>query len=166
MLRLETETGWLLITHPDHAHLAADFAAAWGNEQFRSPEPRARVLKGIAAHDDGWTARDQHPGITREGKPSAFSAELVGKYGAFEEMDLDQYLAVRQRATQALSQDDAYAALLVSMHSVNLLTEHVDRSGIAPADLTLFDRFLDHIRAGQKKLHADVAADSTLREEE
>src|SRR5271154_91198 len=58
MLRLETETGWWLITHPDHARLAGAFAEAWGNAQFCSPEPRARVLRGIASHDDGWMVRD------------------------------------------------------------------------------------------------------------
>ena len=47
MLRLETEDGWWLITHVDHAHLAGAFAAKWGNDLFRSPEPRANVLKGI-----------------------------------------------------------------------------------------------------------------------
>ncbi len=40
MLRMESETGWWLITHPDHARLAGDFAAAWGNAGFRKPEPR------------------------------------------------------------------------------------------------------------------------------
>ena len=85
---METETGWWLITHPDHARLAGAFAAAWGNEQFRKPEPRDRVLYGISTHDDGWADRDKHPSITREGKPSAFSTELVGKYSAFEEIDL------------------------------------------------------------------------------
>ena len=46
MLRMESETGWWLITHPDHARLAGEFATAWGNAQFRKPEPRARVLQG------------------------------------------------------------------------------------------------------------------------
>ena len=77
MLRLETETGWWLVTHPDHARLAGAFAERWGNEKFLPPEPRARVLKGIALHDDGWLARDAKPEITRQGKPSAFSVELV-----------------------------------------------------------------------------------------
>jgi hypothetical protein len=166
MLRVETETGWLLITHPDHAHLAGDFAEAWGNEQFRSPEPRARVLKGISCHDDGWISRDAHPSITREGKPSAFSVELVGKYSAFEEIDLDQYLAVRERAVQAMAADDPYAAMLISMHTYNLLTEHADRSTIAQKDLVLFDRFLDHQKLTQKKLHAAIAADTSLQDEE
>jgi Protein of unknown function (DUF3891) len=166
MLRMETETGWLLITHPDHAHLAGDFAAAWGNQQFRSPEPRARVLKGINCHDDGWTARDAHPLITREGKPSAFSVELVGKYSAFEEIDLDEYLAVRQRAVQTMAAEDPYAALLISMHTHNLLTQHADRTTIAAKDIPLLDRFLAFQHATQKKLRATIAVDATLRAEE
>jgi hypothetical protein len=166
MLRIETETGWLLVTHPDHAHLAGDFAAAWGNEQFRSPEPRARVLKGISCHDDGWTARDAQPTITREGKPSAFSVELVGKYAAFEEIDLDEYLTVRQRAVQAMADDDPYAALLVSMHTYNLLTQHADRTTIAAADLPLLDRFLEHLQTTQKRLRTSINEDASLPAEE
>jgi len=41
MLRMESETGWWLITHPDHARLAGAFATAWGNALFRKPEPNA-----------------------------------------------------------------------------------------------------------------------------
>ena len=103
MLRLETETGWWLVTHPDHARLAGAFAERWGNERFLPPEPRAHVLKGIARHDDGWAARDAAPQITRQGKPSAFSVELVGKYSAFEEIDLADYLAVRDRAVRLIA---------------------------------------------------------------
>ncbi len=57
MLRLETETGWWLVTHPDHARLAGAFAERWGNERFLPPEPRTNVLRGIACHDDGWALR-------------------------------------------------------------------------------------------------------------
>jgi hypothetical protein len=163
---METETGWLLVTHPDHARLAGDFAAAWGNTQFRSPEPRARVLRGIASHDDGWTARDAHPVITREGKPSAFSVELVGKYSAFEEIDLEEYLAVRERAVQTVAEQDPYAALLISMHTHNLLTEHADRSTIAAGDLPLLDTFLDRLQWFQVDLHNVIDGDPTVRDEE
>jgi hypothetical protein len=100
MLRLETESGWWLVTHPDHARLAGAFAERWGNERFRPPEPRRYVLHGIACPDDGWALRDSAPQITRQGKPSAFSVELVCKYSAFEENDLADYLAVRDRAVR------------------------------------------------------------------
>lgn len=166
MLRMETETGWQLITHPDHARLAGAFAAAWGNERFRRPEPRERVLLGIASHDDGWAARDERPSITRQGKPSAFSIELVGKYSAFEEIDLADYLAVRDRAVRTIAERDPYAGLLVAMHTYNLLTEHADRSTIAPEGLVLLDNFLEKQRAYQQELRGAIAADSTLAPEE
>ena len=164
MLRMESETGWWLITHPDHAHLAGEFATAWGNANFRKPQPRARVLKGIARHDDGWAARDAHPSITRQGRPSAFSTELVGKYSAFEEIDLEEYLAVRDHAVRIIADEDPYAGLLISMHTYNLLTVHADRSTIAPAGLTLLDAFLNRQREYQRELHVKIAEDCSLTE--
>jgi hypothetical protein len=164
MLRTESESGWWLITHPDHARLAGQFAAAWGNAQFRQPEPRTRVLNAIATHDDGWAARDLRPSITRQGKPSAFSIELVGKYSAFEEIDLRDYLAVRDRAVRMVAQQDPYAALLVSMHTYSLLTAHADRSAIAPEGLALLDAFLKGQKTFQAELQRAIAADKTLNE--
>ena len=162
MLRMQSETGWWLIRHPDHARLAGAFAAAWGNELFRRPEPRERVLHGIATHDDGWAARDAHPTITRQGKPSAFSIELVGKYSAFEEIDIAEYLAVRDRAVRIIADKDPYAGLLILMHTYNLLTERADRSTIPPQGLALLDAFLERQRTYQGELLAAIAADATL----
>jgi len=166
MLRLETETGWWLITHVDHAHLAGAFAAKWGNTLFRSPQPREHVLKGISRHDDGWRTRDAEAQITRAGKPSAFSVELVGKYSAFEEIDLADYLAVRENALRLIVEEDAYAAILVSMHTCNLLTERADRSTIAPAQLPLLDAFLARQLNLQQQLRRRIAADSAFSCEE
>ncbi len=166
MLRLESETGWWLVTHVDHAHLAGQFADQWGNELFLAPEPRDRVLRGINTHDDGWAARDQEPQITRQGKPSAFSVELVGKYSAFEEIDLADYLAVRERAVRMVAEADAYAALLVSMHTYNLLTARADRTTIQPDQLPLLDAFLARQLEFQQDLRARLAGDKQLAPEE
>jgi len=166
MLRLETETGWWLVTHPDHACLAGAFAERWGNENFLPPEPRAHVLKGIARHDDGWLARDAAPQITRQGKPSAFSVELVGKYSAFEEIDLADYLAVRDRAVRLIAEEDAYAAVLISMHTYSLLSEHADRSTIAPGDLPLLDRFLEQQKSFQRLLLQRISDDARFSAEQ
>ena len=166
MLRLETETGWWLVTHPDHARLAGAFAERWGNERFLPPEPREHVLRGVARHDDGWAARDAQPQITRQGKPSAFSVELVGKYSAFEEIDLEDYLAVRDRAVRLIAAEDPYAAILVSMHTYSLLHDHADRSTIAPAQLPLLDRFLEQQKALQASLLAQIAANPRFTPEQ
>jgi hypothetical protein len=152
MLRLATPEGWWLITHPDHACLAGDFASAWGNNLFVPPAPREPVLKGIYAHDDGWRARDASPSINREGKPAAFSTELVGKYSAFEEIDLEAYLAVRENAVLAMAEEDAYAAILISMHTHNLLSARADRSTIRADRLPLLDAFLN----AQQQLQQDL----------
>jgi hypothetical protein len=166
MLRLKTASGWWLVTHVDHAWLAGAFAEKWGNEMFRSPEPRLHVLKGIARHDDGWLARDAEPQITRQGKPSAFSVELVGKYSAFEEIDLADYLAVRGDALRLIAEEDAYAAILVSMHTYNLLTERADRSTIAPEQLPLLDAFLAAQKELQQRLRMRILEDRSFSEAE
>src|ERR1700736_6875817 len=162
MLRLQSKSGWWLVTHVDHAHLAGAFAEKWGNERFLAPEPRERVLRGVHAHDDGWAARDQQPQITRQGKPSAFSVELVGKYSAFEEIDLADYLAVRDKAVRLIASEDAYAAVLIAMHTYSLLNDHADRSTIAPVDLPLLDQFLDGQRSFQDALRRQIATDSSF----
>jgi hypothetical protein len=162
MLRLETETGWWLVTHPDHARLAGAVAEAWGNATFRAPEPRAHVLLGVRVHDDGWAARDASPSITKQGKPAAFSVELVGKYSAFEEIDLQDYLNVRERAVAEIATKDAYAALLVSKHTYNLLTARADRSTIAAEQLPLLDDFLERQRELQKGLFAAIRGDASF----
>lgn len=166
MLRMESDTGWWLIRHRDHAELAGAFAAAWGNAMFRRPEPRARVLHGIARHDDGWAARDAHPVITRQGKPSAFSVELVGKYSAFEEIDIADYLAVRERAVRMIAENDPYAGLLIALHTYNLLTAHADRSTIMPEGLALLDAFLARQRTYQAELRKAIQSEASLAPEE
>lgn len=166
MIRLQSKTGWWLVTHVDHAHLAGAFAEKWGNDLFLGPEPRAHVLRGIASHDDGWAARDRQPQITRQGKPSAFSVELVGKYSAFEEIDLPDYLAVRERAVRMVAEVDPYAALLVSMHTYDLLSARADRSTIRPDQLPLLDAFLARQAELQDSLRACLAADTRFRPDE
>ena len=132
MIRIETDSGWILVEHPEHARLAGRFAAHWGNAVFAPPEPRADVLTAVARHDDAWATRDTVPFLTREGRPSAFSRELVGTYSAFEEIDLADYLAVRGRAAEAVAADNTYAAIIISMHTVSLLTTQADLRASGP----------------------------------
>src|ERR1019366_10356304 len=122
-------------------------------------------LHGIHVHDDGWAVRDATPSITRQGKPSAFSTELVGKYSAFEEIDLADYLAVRDRAVRLIASEDPYAAALISMHTYSLLHDHADRSTVAPAQLPLLDEFLAGQKALQDSLRKQIAANPSLKPE-
>ncbi|MCH2156692.1 MAG: DUF3891 family protein [Opitutales bacterium] len=142
MLRLEKDNGWILITHPAHGKLAGHFAAAWGNETFLHPEPIDLVNLGVTHHDDAWAVRDADPFVTREGLPSAFSKELVGTYDSFEEIDMADYLAVRGAAAEKVAEHAAYSAILVSMHTHNLLTAHVDPATLTEDQAGQLDTFL------------------------
>lgn len=157
MIRIATDSGYTLVPHQEHARLAGRFAEHWGNSLFpapAAPEAMPHVVTAVARHDDAWAGRDATPFLTREGKPSAFTRELVGTYSAFEEIDLADYLAVRGAATEAVAKDDPFAAILVSMHTHNLLTEQADISTIKPADRPLHAAFV----AGQLNRQCALAA--------
>jgi|GEM_PF-283970 hypothetical protein len=158
MIRIETEEGWTLIEHPEHARLAGRFAARWGNAEFAAPEPRADILVAVTRHDDAWADRDRLPFLTRQGRPSAFSQELVGKYSAFEEIDLADYLRVRGRAAEVVAADNPYAAVVISMHTVDLLTTHADLSGLGDADRELHRVFIGGQRHAQAERIRSLSA--------
>lgn len=157
MIRLSTSTGYLLVPHQEHARLAGRFAARWGNSVFPAPGPAdvlPEIMVAVFRHDDAWAVRDAAPFNTREGRPAAFTRELVGTYAAFEEIDLADYLAVRGAATEAVAAAHPYAAILVSMHTYNLLTEQADLNTIKPGDRALHTAFVE----GQLRRQSELAA--------
>lgn len=158
MIRQETDRQWVLVTHPDHARLAGQFADAWGNNRFARPEPYPNIGYAIYHHDDGWIARDASPSLTPAGLPEAFTGALVGAYSAFEEIDLPAYLDVRAEATAAVARTDAYAGILVSMHTYNLLSEQADLSTIRPEHREIHRRFLENQKNWQQETAARIGA--------
>lgn len=73
MIRRVTDSGWLLISQVDHAHLAADLARAWGNDHV-TPLPLGEwLLPTIRDHDAGWRAWEAEPIITSDGLPRQFT---------------------------------------------------------------------------------------------
>jgi hypothetical protein len=164
MLRIETDTGWILVEHPEHARLAGKFAEHWGNSEFAAPEPRADILTAVARHDDAWSRRDAEPFLTPQGRPSAFSRELVGKYSAFEEIDLADYLAVRERAADIVAADNPYAAIVISMHTVDLVTEQADLTRLSEPDRALHRAFVERQLHLQRKMVAALARNPAYAE--
>jgi hypothetical protein len=157
MIRIEQENDWLLLSHPDHAALAGEFARHWKNEFFAPPKPFTHILDATARHDDSWGDRDATPLLTAEMNPSAFSEELVGTYDAFEEIDLPDYLGVRGQATEAAALRDPYSAILISMHTVNLLTVQADLSTLNDTDRAIHKEFIDGQLNRQEELKARLS---------
>lgn len=152
MIRIDHDDSWLLLEHADHAALAGEFARHWKNQKFLPPDPFVHVLDAVSRHDDSWKSVDAFPSLTPDGNPSAFSHELVGSYDAFEEIELRDYLGVRGRATEQAASRDPYAAVLISMHTVNLLTEQADLSGLSAEDAAFHREFVEGQIRRQKEL--------------
>jgi hypothetical protein len=164
MIRIETGEGWILVEHREHARLAGRFAARWGNALFAAPEPRADVLTAVRRHDDAWAAKDGSPHMTRQGRPGAFSQELVGKYSAFEEIDLADYLAVRGRAAQVVAVDNPFAAVVISMHTVDLLTAQADLSALSGRERRIHADFIEEQHRQQAALIRRLEGNPRYRE--
>ena len=75
MIRRDDGDDWLLMSQVDHAHLASEIAAVWGNDVVASLPVPDLLVPAIRDHDEGWRDWEQTPAIDPEtGKPRDFTA--------------------------------------------------------------------------------------------
>ena len=159
MIRTETQHGWWLVTHSDHARLAASIAREWGNATFPRPEPRTSLLAAILRHEDALHQPDLTPEIAADGQPLAVSRAMLGAAIPLRGIDLDQNLARRTRAVQLVAADDPYAALLVALQTEDELTRLADRSALTTQQNSLLQRFLDEEVRFRDQLRLEIDED-------
>jgi Protein of unknown function (DUF3891) len=94
---------WQVVMQPDHADLSAAFARAWGTPLSPS------LVIATERHDDGWAVWEQSPRVGGDGKP-------VG----FLDVDVRAHLAFYRAGIAAITEEDADAGLLVSMHGAGI----------------------------------------------
>ena len=94
---------WQVVLQPDHADLSASFARAWA-----TPLPSSLVI-ATERHDDGWAVWEQSPRVDGDGKPVNFL-----------EVDVRAHLAFYRAGIAAITEEDADAGLLVSMHGAGI----------------------------------------------
>lgn len=143
MIRNPTSDGWDLILQTDHAEVSATIARHWKNDQFEPPKPFAHVLDAIAHHDDSWKQKDNKPTITDDGEPNAFGSDLDDAYSVFRGYNLEEYLTARKQVAEASLDRDLYAAVLISMHSVDLLTTKTDAAIFTEDEQRTLDKYID-----------------------
>ena len=103
----------LVSTQEDHAELAAQFAAHWGNRRFSQLRPFKTMLFATMFHDSGYREFEGNPPINIEkGRPFALREEVPG----FETTELNAYA----KNVEWVYSHDPYAGLLVSMHRTGL----------------------------------------------
>jgi len=103
---------WQVVMQTDHADLSGAFARAWA-------EPVSPALVVAAErHDDGWAVWEQSPRVGDDGKPVNFL-----------EVDVRAHLAFYRAGIAAITEEDADAGLLVSMHGAGIYQQ---RYGLDP----------------------------------
>jgi Protein of unknown function (DUF3891) len=106
---------WQVVLQTDHADLSAAFARAWADQ---GPN-HASLVVAAERHDDGWAVWEQAPRVDETGKPVNFL-----------EVDVRSHLAFYRAGIAAISEQDADAGLLVSMHGAGIYRQ---RYGLDPA---------------------------------
>jgi Protein of unknown function (DUF3891) len=103
---------WQVVMQTDHADLSAAFARAWAAPLSPS------LVVAAERHDDGWAVWEQAPRVGDDGKPVNFL-----------EVDIRSHLAFYRAGIAAITEQDADAGLLVSMHGAGIYRQ---RYGLDP----------------------------------
>jgi uncharacterized protein DUF3891 len=96
---------WQVVLQTDHADLSGEVARAWREQ---GPHHSSLVV-AAERHDDGWAVWEQAPRVDADGKPVNFL-----------EVDVRSHLAFYRAGIAAITEQDADAGLLVSMHGAGI----------------------------------------------
>ena len=105
MIVRDAGAAWQVVLQPEHAELSEEVARAWAD---RGPRHESVVL-AARRHDDGWATWERSPMVDGEGKPVSFL-----------DVHVPAHLAFYRAGIAAVTDEDAYAGLLVSMHGAGI----------------------------------------------
>ncbi len=148
MIRRPAGDDFLLITQTDHALLSQQLAARFGNRKFATAGETA--VNAIGLHDAGWPLHDDQPLLNQRGLP-------LDVFEMPRDLSMPIWAASAERAADA----DAYAGLLVSLHSLSLSIHSTPRP---PQKTDAFDvRHMHEQFAINKFQHREVERQEQLR---
>jgi len=106
---------WQVVLQINHADLSGDFARAWAEQGGRHDS----LTLAAARHDDGWAVWERSPLVDEGGKPINFF-----------DVSVLSHLAFYRACIAAVTEEDPYAGLLISMHGAGIYRQ---RYGLDPA---------------------------------
>ncbi len=146
MIRREWSGQLLLIPQTAHAQLAGKLAGQWGNDEFLSPEPRLEVILATSQHDNGWEEWERAPQLNpQKGLPYHFT-----------EMPIPEHLRIWRDSVERMRKQNAYAALLVSLHGAALYAHDLDPSRDSPESREQVREFLSEQLKVQQALRWEL----------
>ncbi|MFN8224277.1 MAG: DUF3891 family protein [Gaiellales bacterium] len=113
---------WAIVLQTEHGELAGKFASLWSPR----PEPFRSLHTVARRHDDGWFIWERGPSLNPEGQPANFL-----------DVPVPIHLSFYKATIEALTAEDAYAGLILSMHGAGIYKQ---RYGLQ-SDLRM--RFVD-----------------------
>jgi hypothetical protein len=146
MIVCEVGGKWQIVMQTDHADLSGDLARRWTERTDRATSLEVAAER----HDDGWAVWEQAPMCdVQSGKPLNFL-----------DVGVLAHLAFYRAGIAAISEQDPYAGLLVSMHGAGI---YRGRYGLQP-ELSL--TFAGEVRAQVDAFVAEQESKFEARERE
>jgi hypothetical protein len=144
---------WQVVLQTDHADLSAAFARAWSDTGPRHDS----VVLAAERHDDGWGVWEQSPLVDSGGEPVNFL-----------DVRVPAHLAFYRAGIAAITDEDPYAGLLVSMHGAGIYRQRYGEDPglrLTQADEVagLVEEFVAEQEAGVAARAAAVGVDDELR---
>lgn len=130
----------LLVTQPDHAHLAGELLALWRAGDLPDHPRRADLLFAVREHDNGWREADAAPRWDpARGLPHDFMT-----------LPRAERIEVWERGPCRFAAERPYAALLIARHALNLFGDRREEED--------WDRLLDFLEDFSAGLLAGTGA--------
>lgn len=153
MIVRDVGDAWQVVLQTDHADLSGAIAEVWAD---RGPRHDAVAL-AARRHDDGWAVWERSPLVDGDGAPVSFLDVHVGAH-----------LAFYRAGIAAITDEDPYAGLLVSMHGAGIYRQRYGedpglRLTRAAEVQELVDAFVDEQEAGYDARLAELGIDDELR---
>lgn len=147
MIVTESAGRYRFVTQPDHGAISGRLARHWGNDAFAPPERRHPVRVAAETHDQGWTNYDLRPRFD-DGDPVDFTQ--------VPDADWHDFYA---RGVDTVTDLDAYAGLLTSMHAAGLRCAGYGARPAIPDRMDEFAcaAFVERQEAHQRAIAADAA---------
>jgi uncharacterized protein DUF3891 len=135
---------WHVVLQIDHADLAGTVAEAWAD---RGPRHDSAVV-AARRHDDGWAVWERSPLVDAAGSP-------VG----FLDVHVPAHLAFYRAGIAAITDEDPYAGLLVSMHGAGIYRQRYGSdTGLGLSRAAEVQPLVDAFVAEQEGAFAERAA--------
>ncbi len=131
MIVRDAGDAWQVVLQTDHADVSAACARLWADTGSR----HASLVVAAERHDDGWAVWEQSPMMDAE----------TGKPLNFLDVPVPAHLAFYRAGIAAITDEDPYAGLLVSMHGAGIYRQ---RYGMQPElKLSRADEVADLVEA-------------------